>query len=463
MKNRLAALLILTSFALPSLAAAATAGPVFGLRAVGNPKRGYFVYNLAPGASRSGGVIVSNTGNRAGTVKLYSADGSTGQTTGTIYLTDRKPTRAGSWVKLARSSVTLAPGAIKTVPFTVKVPKGARPGQWVAGIVAETQTAAKTKRSTRKAGVQIRIRNQTIIAVQVNVPGPRNASFTIGGAQTGGQRGFQQVLVHFANTGNVLEKPKGMVTILRSGTALQRLPFSMDTFLPQTEIDYPILLEKALAPGKYQTKVSLNFATPSGGRKTVAAAPPLNVSNENVKQVFTSAAPTQQPTGGVVADSGSSTPWALIAAIGVAVLLLLLAGWLLFRRRRRGGPEEPAELSAVPPARIEAATMPAPVVPAAPSASAVPAEPPAPTEAPVAPEEPASRDGEKPAPSEPVAAARPRPPACDPHHYWEVAYERGMLGGDGVWRFPHRCQNCGLELLATDTSDANAQAEQLVR
>ena len=145
-------------------------------------------------------MIVSNTGNRAGTVKLYSADGSTGQTTGTVYLTDSKPMRAGAWVKLAQPSVQLAPGEIKRVPFTVQVPPShVGPGQWVAGIVAETATSAKTKRSTRKAGVQIRIRNQTIIAVQVNVPGPSSAAFTIGGVKTGGQRGFQQVLVHFAN------------------------------------------------------------------------------------------------------------------------------------------------------------------------------------------------------------------------------------------------------------------------
>ena len=51
MKTRLAALLILLSFVLPPVAAAATAGPVFGLRAVGNPKRGYFIYDLAPGAT----------------------------------------------------------------------------------------------------------------------------------------------------------------------------------------------------------------------------------------------------------------------------------------------------------------------------------------------------------------------------------------------------------------------------
>jgi LPXTG-motif cell wall-anchored protein len=448
MKTRLAALLILLSFVLPPVAAAATAGPVFGLRGVGNPKRGYFIYDLAPGSARTGAVIVSNTGNRTGTVKLYSADGSTGQTTGTVYLTDAKPMRAGAWLKLAQPSVQLAPGAIKRVPFTVHVPTGIGPGQWVAGIVAETATSAKTKRSTRKAGVQIRIRNQTIIAVQVDVPGARNASFMIGGVKTGGQRGFQQVLVHFANTGNILQKPTGFITILRAGTPLQRLPFKMDTFLPQTEIDYPVLLKKALAAGDYETKVSLSFATPGGGQKTITASPPLTVSDQDVKQVFTSAAPTQQPAGGVVADSGSSTPWALIAGAAAAVLLLLLAAWLLLRRRRRRGEDDEPPQVLLPPAPAAPARAEQPVAPVEPTppVAATPAVP-----------------AEDAAPAEPAAARRASSPACDPHHYWEVAYERGALGDDGVWRFPHRCQNCGLELLATDIADATAQAEQPVR
>jgi len=33
--------------------------------------------------------------------------------------------------------------------------------------------------------------------------------------------------------------------------------------------------------------------------------------------------------------------------------------------------------------------------------------------------------------------------------------------GEPVWRFPHRCQNCGLELLASDVADASAQADRL--
>jgi len=63
-----------------------------------------------------------------------------------------------------------------------------------------------------------------------------------------------------------------------------------------------------------------------------------------------------------------------------------------------------------------------------------------------------------PFPAPPVAPAPPAP-ACDPFHFWEVAYDRGQLGGDGVWRFPHRCRTCGLELFASDITDASAQAD----
>ena len=61
-----------------------------------------------------------------------------------------------------------------------------------------------------------------------------------------------------------------------------------------------------------------------------------------------------------------------------------------------------------------------------------------------------------PAPANPPPVESGPSPDCD--HYWEVAYDRGQLGEDGVWRFPHRCRNCGLELLASDVADAASQA-----
>ena len=433
-------------------AQAATKGPVFGLRAAGNPKLGYFVYTVTPGGSKSGAIIVSNSGTAKGTVKLFTADATTGHTSGTVYLTDAKPSKAGSWVTLAQTSLTLAPGQFKRVPFTLHVPAGTQAGQWVGGIVAETSHQVAGKKSTTKASVQIKIRDLTIVAVQANVPGPPVVDFTIGGVKAGGARGFQQVLVHLENTGNVLVKPTGSVTILDSkGATVEQLPFTMDTFLPHTAIDYPVLLKKALAAGTYTASVSLDAAA-----KHFAATPQLTVSQTDVKQVFTSASPTQLPAAS--SSSGSSLPWALIAAGAAAVILLLLLLWFLRMRSwrakaREGGTTFVQSTSA---ARMAAAEPePAPVAEPEPERAAAPPIPPVPSEPPPAPRPP------EPAPIPAPASHQERPPECIPHHFWEVAYDRGQLSGDAVWRFPHRCRTCGLEVLAADVADASAQADRL--
>src|SRR5437588_3072329 len=200
------AVIALAALVLAPTALAAAKGPVFGLRAVGNPKRGYFIYTLAPGAAKTGAVIVSNTGTASGTVKLFPADATTGKTSGTVYLTDQKPVRAGAWITLDQNELTLAPGAHQQVAFTVHVPDGVQPGQWVAGVVAETTHQVAGPKSKQKANVQIRIRDLTIVAVQVNVPGTPVISFKVGAVSTGGQRGFQQVITYMQNDGNVLVK-----------------------------------------------------------------------------------------------------------------------------------------------------------------------------------------------------------------------------------------------------------------
>ena len=397
MPLRLVASAFLATLALAPAAGAAAPSAVFGLRAVGNPKLGYFVYDLGAGATRKGAVIVSNTGTRSGAAKLYAVDGGTGSTTGTVYLTDNKPVRAGAWITLAESRVTIAPGKFARIPFTVHVPAGTAPGEWVGGLVAEAALQTESGHTTSKTGVQIKIRNQTIVAVQVNVPGERRAAFAIGAVKTGGQRGFQQVLVHLTNTGNVLSKPTGSLDILQAGKVAETLPFKMDSFLPQTTIDYPVLLTKALPAGDYQARVSLSFPSASGATQAIHATPAFSVSKQDVKQVFTSAAPTQQAPGGTVASSSAnSTSWAVIAGIVAAlVLLALAAGGILARRRKR---------ALTPTVQVD-------------------------------------------------------PASCTPFHYWDVDYDHGAQDGDGTWRFPHRCRNCGLEVTAKDITDASAQAD----
>jgi hypothetical protein len=439
--SRRLALLTLVALVLAPAAHAASAGPVFGVRIVGNSKLGYFVYDVKPGGVHKGAIIVSNTGNRAGTVKLFAADATTASRTGAVYPSGKRPTGAGAWVKLSRSSLTLAPSRHATVQFTVRVPANAPAGQWLAGIIAETKNTVLGPKTKQKANVQIRVRNQTIVGVQVNVPGPPVVAFEIGAVTAGGQRGFQQVIVHFANNGNQLTKPTGNVVIADSkGTTIETLPFKMDTFLPQTAIDYPLLLTKALLPGDYRATVKLVVPATAGvPGKTVVASPSFSVSKQDVAQVFTSSQPTQVPPSAAAvtttAGVSSALTWALIAAGACGVLLLALLIFQLIRGRRAkrpvgfadsAAPARPVAVPAlVPPVGPEPVTPAPPVVPAAPA---------------------------------PAAAKRPAFPACDPSHLWDVAYDRGELGGDGIWRFPHKCSTCGLEVLASDIGDATAQA-----
>ncbi len=409
----------------------AATGPIFGLRAVGNPKLGYFVYPAAPGTVIHGAVVVTNTGDAAGAVKIYTADATTGSTTGAVYLTDSAPTLAGSWIRLGSSQLDLAAGKQARVPFTVTVPSGAAAGQFVGGIVAETVAQIAGPKSTEKTNVQIKVRNLSIVAVQVNVPGPKISKFTISKATIGGSRGFQQVIVHISNDGNTLAKPSGAVTIRNtSGLPIQTIKFRMDTFLPHTSIDYPIVLTKGLPPGNYTANVDLSYEGASGITQTVTATPALAVSKASVAQVFKSSTPTKVSPGITSALNGSSPskkstlktygPYAAAGLIVIALLIFLIV--LLTTRRSRSRRRGPAP---APPSPVAAAAAPSPAAAA-------------------------------PAPVPPPAATASDP--CVPYHYWEVFWDQGRPGPVGVTLYPHRCRTCGIEVIATDINDAADQA-----
>jgi len=331
-RRALAVVALAGAVAVPQAARAAVAPhAVFGLRAGGNPKLGYFVYPLAPGATQQGSVIVSNVGTRTGIVRLFAADATTGPTSGTVYRTSHAPSGAGTWVHLAQTQVTLAPGEHATVPFTVQVPSSAPPGQWVAGIAAESPQTSTTRTAGEKSSVRIRVRSLTIVAVQVNVPGATRQGFRIGSVHAGGSRGYQQVIVGFADTGNVLSRPKGTVTVAKAdGSHRQLLRYTMDTFLPQTAIAYPLLLRTALPAGTYFADILLRARPLDGGSWIVVRARRrFTISSKQVEKVFTTAAPTKTSSSG-------STSTALVAAAGGAIGALAIVGGvaLLLRRRR---------------------------------------------------------------------------------------------------------------------------------
>lgn len=315
----------LLALALPAGANAASTS--FGLKALGAP-RGYFVLSGAPGASVRGQIRVVNAGHQTGTVRLLAADATTGRTTGVVYET-KGVKAAGTWLAMDRDSVQLAPGRSAVVGFTVHVPSDAGAGDHLGGIVAEpVATRAATPTSKAKHSFHVNVVEQSIVAVQVTVPGPASEELKLTSIRSGGDPGFQTLLVGITNPGQRLVKGSGVVKVLdRSGATLRRQSFAVDTFVPGTKIEDPIVVRgKVLPAGRYEASVIIRWA---GGHSTTLHAP-FTVDNKQLRQVYGSKGLPSLGGG----SGGKGTNMLAIVLGGLLVLLLGIGGTALWFRRR---------------------------------------------------------------------------------------------------------------------------------
>ncbi len=335
---------LLGAFAAALPASAASGAAVFALVPQHydpslNATRSYFVAVARPGTTFRNSVRVSNAGTASGTALLYGVDATTGQTSGAVYLGRRMPRHGvGAWITLGASSVTLAPGQSQIVPITVHVSAGAKPGDHLGGIVAEN--AALTAASGQGA-LQVKIRHLTIAAVEVQVPGHAATKFDVTGVRAGGQHGYQEVYLHLKNLGALTTKPFGTVLISSAGgKTVGTRSLKLDTFLPGTAIDYPLLLPKhALQPGKYHATIDLTYASSAlgyrsadGPARTISRRFGFTVSSKQYTTVFQGVPPVRAPVH-ASAHSSSRLPLLLAIVGGLAALLGALA-LVVFGTRR---------------------------------------------------------------------------------------------------------------------------------
>jgi hypothetical protein len=322
---RISILVVLTAVLLAVTAGSARASaPTFALQPVDAGP--YYIFDAQPGSLVEGRIRVANTGSRTGTARLYGVDAATGPTSGATYLTDPgHESSVGEWTHPAVGSVTLRPGETRVVPFQVLVPWGAAPGDHLGGITADAGVRRGRAVKRHASAFRIDVRTLTVIAVQVRVPGTRTPALAIDGIRAGGIPSYQQLFLRLRNPGNVLVKGRGSLVVRsRGGRVLKRAAFALDTFVPDTRIDYPVAVRgKALPKGSYRATITVRYA----GR-AIRRSFGFEVDDAALREVYGSRAPTS-------GNPGSGSPFLLIVG-AVALLLLGFAGaWAWFRRRIR--------------------------------------------------------------------------------------------------------------------------------
>lgn len=321
-----------------ALAGAASAYvPPFSLSVTGS-RAPYFILPGQPGETLSSSVSVFNAGSATSGVTLYAADATTGETSGAVYGT-AQAARAdvGAWIKLSVHHVVLAPGQTVAVPYQIVIPSNVRGGQHLGGIVAEPDQPIKSySGQSGKATFHIRVQAISVIAVQVNLPGPLTSKLVITGMHSGAARDRQLLMVGIANTGTALTKGAGAVTVHDGQGRTIRLHFKLDTFVPQTQINYPLEVPgRALPAGTYAATVSVSsLGTGSGSTSTAVLSQqtrqiPLTITQKSLQEAFGSKY-TAPP-----AISGTN-----LVPIIIGGLVLILIGFTvgaLARARRPAG------------------------------------------------------------------------------------------------------------------------------
>jgi hypothetical protein len=205
----------------PGLASLGITGK-FGLAPVGQ-HTSYFQLNVAPGKAAKAAVIATNLAHKTQTLVLGYTKGATASNGGSAF-----PPAAGRcsgsacWVTGLPSRVTLSAGERELLPFTVRVPPGASPGQYLSGIAASPATLSAPEKlgsNGHGSATQAVIRDTVTIGVAVTVGNlaAMVSRLSIRGVQAVDEGPVARLNISLYNTGHTFSGGRGQATCQAAG------------------------------------------------------------------------------------------------------------------------------------------------------------------------------------------------------------------------------------------------------
>lgn len=234
---------------------------------------------------------------------------------------------ATSWLDYPAQEIALGPTEGVVIDFTVSVPAGTPPGEYITSLVAENVEPFHGAENGDVAMAQV---NRTAVAVAIDVPGIREPALDIVRVGHKAAAGTSFLSFEVRNPGNVHLKPAGDF-VLRdaAGRGLEQAPAVMDSVYAGSRTLYEAPLATVLAPGDYCAELSLT--DPETGAADATECLPFTV-GAPAPRVAGGDHPATTPILGPAVDAlvGGRLTAALISGIALIVLM-----FLLLRRRRR--------------------------------------------------------------------------------------------------------------------------------
>ncbi|MFJ3721172.1 WxL protein peptidoglycan domain-containing protein [Streptomyces sp. NPDC090045] len=187
--------------------------------------RAYFFHQGAAGTSLADSVTILNSSDKDLTFQIFATDAMNTPAGGAFALlpVETRPKDVGAWIALppeTASTVTVPAKGRKDIPFTVKVPADATPGDHVGGIVA-LNTAVEGVQQDGK--VQVGVKRSVGARLYFRVPGPLTPGLSVEDVRVSRSAPLlpwvkdarATVSYTLVNRGNVVVEPK--VTVSAEG------------------------------------------------------------------------------------------------------------------------------------------------------------------------------------------------------------------------------------------------------
>ncbi|KKW05236.1 MAG: hypothetical protein UY35_C0001G0127 [Candidatus Saccharibacteria bacterium GW2011_GWC2_48_9] len=232
-------------------------------------------------------VLVTNNTDRVQTISIYPTDAvitNTGAFSCEQKVEDLDG--VGSWIKLAKSEVTLQPGTDREVPFIITMPSRVDVGEYNGCLAFEP------KGDEGEVEGNVRIRTRSAVRVAVTVPGDLKKQVDITDfSVTSKQGGRQDYTLSLENTGNVSADTTSIIALKSlAGTDLYS---NKGTYPVLADSTYDVIFSNDALPfwgGWYRISASISYDKAAGSLGNAVSSDMVKKYAKD-KYVFISPAP----------------------------------------------------------------------------------------------------------------------------------------------------------------------------
>ena len=214
----------------------------------------YFDVTLKPGESATLSATIGNGSEIPVKAMMYAADAYSG-TNGGLLLNnaDAPVTDPTTWLEFPTSTYDFQPEEAFEQKFTVTVPEGTAPGQYITGIAIETADAAPME-----GEAPFLVKYRLVSPVLITVPGDVTAGFELGNISVVVDDQTTTIDGPIENTGNIRVRPEGTLTLTdANGAQVVDAQITMSSVYAGDQTTFQILLPSPLAEGIYTASVDL--------------------------------------------------------------------------------------------------------------------------------------------------------------------------------------------------------------